>query len=191
MFFLLAGLNVTLTGGFPATTPETSSVTQVLGEYSWSGTIWALIIVAVLQLVLLRTRWGLHTYATGGNRSGRGRRAWASPASRSATSCSAVWRFRRHHRVLPHKLHRPARRRTRHRAALHRRCGHRGDGAAGWGRDRYWRVPRGASPHHPPQRLHPAGHKRLHLQHHPRRRHPCSHDPQRLRRKACAAQERA
>ena len=67
MFFLLAGLNVTLTGGFPATTPETSSVTQALGEYSWSGTIWALIIVAVLQLVLLRTRWGLHTYATGGN----------------------------------------------------------------------------------------------------------------------------
>ena len=67
MFFLLAGLNVTLTGGFPATTPETSPITQVLGEYSWSGTIWALIIVAVLQLVLSRTRWGLHTYATGGN----------------------------------------------------------------------------------------------------------------------------
>jgi simple sugar transport system permease protein len=67
MFFLLAGLNVTLTGGFPATTPETNSVTQALGEYAWSGTIWALVIVAFLQLVLLRTRWGLHTYATGGN----------------------------------------------------------------------------------------------------------------------------
>ncbi len=67
MFFLLAGLNVTLTGGFPATTPETSFLTQALGEYSWSGTIWAIAIVAVLQLVLSRTRWGLHTYATGGN----------------------------------------------------------------------------------------------------------------------------
>ncbi len=67
MFFLLAGLNVTLTGGFPATTPETNAVTQALGEYSWSGAIWALAIVAVLQLVLSRTRWGLHTYATGGN----------------------------------------------------------------------------------------------------------------------------
>lgn len=67
MFFLLAGLNVTLTGGFPATTPETSALTQALGEYAWSGTIWALLIVAVLQLVLSRTRWGLHTYATGGN----------------------------------------------------------------------------------------------------------------------------
>jgi simple sugar transport system permease protein len=67
MFFLLAGLNVTLTGGFPEITPETSSITQVLGEFAWAGTIWALIIIAVLQLVLSRTRWGLHTYATGGN----------------------------------------------------------------------------------------------------------------------------
>jgi simple sugar transport system permease protein len=67
MFFLLAGLNVTLTGGFPATPPETNYLTQALGEYAWSGTIWALVIVAVLQLVLARTRWGLHTYATGGN----------------------------------------------------------------------------------------------------------------------------
>jgi simple sugar transport system permease protein len=67
MFFLLAGLNVILTGGFPATTPDTNTLTQVLGEYPWAGAIWALVIVAVLQLVLSRTRWGLHTYATGGN----------------------------------------------------------------------------------------------------------------------------
>jgi simple sugar transport system permease protein len=67
MFFLLAGLNVTLTGGFPATTPDTNLITQALGEYAWSGAIWALVVVAVLQLVLSRTRWGLHTYATGGN----------------------------------------------------------------------------------------------------------------------------
>lgn len=67
MFFLLAGLNVTLTGGFPATPPETNNVTQILGEYAWSGTIWALVIVTFLQLLLSRTRWGLHTYATGGN----------------------------------------------------------------------------------------------------------------------------
>ncbi|MDQ5830006.1 MAG: ABC transporter permease [Actinomycetota bacterium] len=67
MFFLLAGLNVTLTGGFPATPPETNIVTQAMGEYAWSGTIWALLVVAILQLVLSRTRWGLHTYATGGN----------------------------------------------------------------------------------------------------------------------------
>ena len=67
LFFLLAGLNVILTGGFPATTPDTNTLTKVLGEYPWAGAIWALVIVAVLQLVLSRTRWGLHTYATGGN----------------------------------------------------------------------------------------------------------------------------
>lgn len=67
MFFLLAGLNVTLTGGFPATTPETSLTTRIVGEYPWAGAIWALIIVAALQILLSRTRWGLHTYATGGN----------------------------------------------------------------------------------------------------------------------------
>jgi simple sugar transport system permease protein len=67
MYFLLAGLNVTLTGGFPATTPETSLATQIVGEYPWAGAIWALIIVAALQILLSSTRWGLHTYATGGN----------------------------------------------------------------------------------------------------------------------------
>jgi simple sugar transport system permease protein len=29
--------------------------------------VWALLIIATLQIVLARTRWGLHTYATGGN----------------------------------------------------------------------------------------------------------------------------
>jgi simple sugar transport system permease protein len=67
MFFLLAGVNVTLTGGFPATTPDASFATQVLGQYPWAGAIWAIVIVASLQVLLSRTRWGLHTYATGGN----------------------------------------------------------------------------------------------------------------------------
>ena len=67
MLFLLSGLNVILTGGFPATPPETNATTLVLGEYAWSGTIWALVIVIFLQVLLSRTRWGLHTYATGGN----------------------------------------------------------------------------------------------------------------------------
>ena len=67
MLFLLLGLNVILTGGFPATPPDTNLTTKILGEYAWSGTIWAILIVVFLQLLLSRTRWGLHTYATGGN----------------------------------------------------------------------------------------------------------------------------
>ena len=75
MFFLLAGLNVTLTGGFPATTPETNYVTQALGRVRLVRDHLGLLIVAFLQLVLSRTRWGLHTYATGGNPLGARRRA--------------------------------------------------------------------------------------------------------------------
>ena len=185
MFFLLAGLNVTLTGGFPATTPETSSITQVLGESSWAGTIWALIIVAVLQLVLSRTRWGLHTYATGGNPLGA-REAGVSIARIKIGNfilCGILGGFVGIIESFRINSIDPLARRTRHRAALHRLRGHRGDGATWWGRDRYGRVPRGAGSHHPPQRLHPAGHKRLHLQHHPWHRHPYSHDPQRVCRK--------
>src|SRR5215211_665698 len=91
MFFLLAGLNVTLTGGFPAVTPETSTLTQVLGEYAWAGTIWALIIIAVLQLstskiylrdatITLRSTYGRRRRATATDRTG------CLPESQSASA---------------------------------------------------------------------------------------------------------
>jgi simple sugar transport system permease protein len=66
MLFLLNGLNVTLTDGFPKTTPEESALTRALGG-EWAGIIWALIIVFLMHILLNRTRWGLHTFATGGN----------------------------------------------------------------------------------------------------------------------------
>lgn len=66
MLFLLNGLNVTLTDGFPKTTPEESTLTNALGG-EWAGIVWALIIVALMHILLTRTRWGLHTFATGGN----------------------------------------------------------------------------------------------------------------------------
>ena len=66
MLFLLNGLNVTLTDGFPKTTPEESALTNALGG-EWAGIVWALIIVALMHVLLTRTRWGLHTFATGGN----------------------------------------------------------------------------------------------------------------------------
>lgn len=66
MLFLLNGLNVTLTDGFPKTTPEESALTTALGG-EWAGIIWALVIVFLMHVLLTRTRWGLHTFATGGN----------------------------------------------------------------------------------------------------------------------------
>lgn len=67
MFFLLAGLNVTLVDGFPRSVPDGGFVTEALGGSPWSGILWCLAVVAGLQVLLSRTRWGLHTYATGGN----------------------------------------------------------------------------------------------------------------------------
>ncbi len=67
MFFLLGGLNVVLMGGFPKLAPETSWLKSALGAYPWAGIIWAVVIVIVMHLLLNQTRWGMHTFATGGN----------------------------------------------------------------------------------------------------------------------------
>ncbi len=65
--FLLTGLNVTLTQGFPKPAPEESGLTRILGGGPFSGIMWALVIVLLMHLLLTRTRWGLHTFAVGGN----------------------------------------------------------------------------------------------------------------------------
>ena len=36
----------------------------------WRQIIWAVVLVAIFHVVLTRTRWGLHTIATGGNQLG-------------------------------------------------------------------------------------------------------------------------
>jgi simple sugar transport system permease protein len=41
---------------------------SVFGAGKYSELIWALIIVAIMQVVLTRTRWGVHTIAVGSNR---------------------------------------------------------------------------------------------------------------------------
>lgn len=65
--FLISGLNVILTDGFPKPQPEASSFTRLIGDAPFAGIAWALIIVVVMHMVLTRTRWGLHTFAVGGN----------------------------------------------------------------------------------------------------------------------------
>ncbi len=70
MFFLLSGVNVTLVGGFPKTAPEASAVKSALGAYPFSGIIWCLVIVVFMHVLLNHTRWGIHTFATGGNFTG-------------------------------------------------------------------------------------------------------------------------
>lgn len=67
MFFLLGGLNVILTGGFPKSAPEASWLKEVFGAYPFAGILWVLALVFFMHLLLKHTRWGLHTFATGGN----------------------------------------------------------------------------------------------------------------------------
>src|SRR5215218_761267 len=70
MLFFLNGINLRALHGFQVETPGGSTFTKIFGGNSlWfnSEFWWAVAIVILLQIVLVRTRWGLHTIATGGN----------------------------------------------------------------------------------------------------------------------------
>jgi simple sugar transport system permease protein len=73
MLFFLNGINLRALHGFQVETPGGHTFTSIFGGDVWghqffsSEVWWALIVVLVLQLVLVKTRWGLHTIATGGN----------------------------------------------------------------------------------------------------------------------------
>ena len=60
--------------GHTVTLPEQvnhiSTFAKIFGAGTWSELIWALAIVAVLQVVLTFTRWGLYTVAIGSNKLG-------------------------------------------------------------------------------------------------------------------------
>src|SRR6188472_539866 len=71
----LEGLTLIISHAQPVQTPGTSvtevtSFAKVFGAGVYSELIWALLIVAILQVVLSFTRWGLYTVAVGGNRLG-------------------------------------------------------------------------------------------------------------------------
>src|SRR5579862_553889 len=67
MLFLITGITLTVSRGFPANAPGGPVLTAVMGAWGYSEIIWALGIVAVMHIVLRHTRWGLHTTAIGGN----------------------------------------------------------------------------------------------------------------------------
>jgi simple sugar transport system permease protein len=70
MLFFLNGINLRALHGFQVETPGGSTFTKIFGgEPLWfnSEFWWAVAIIVLLQIVLVRTRWGLHTVATGGN----------------------------------------------------------------------------------------------------------------------------
>lgn len=67
MLFLVTGVTLTISRGFPANTPGGPLLTNILGGWGYAEIVWALLAVAIMHVVLRHTRWGLHTTAVGGN----------------------------------------------------------------------------------------------------------------------------
>lgn len=67
MMFLINGLTLTISGGFPVEPQAAPVFAAIFGGDAWARLAWSLAIAIVLQFVLKRTRFGLHTVATGGN----------------------------------------------------------------------------------------------------------------------------
>ena len=66
--FVIIGFTLTTSAAQEKTLPANAiSIGRFFGGFAWAEIIWAVIVMAILHLVLTRTRWGLHTVATGGN----------------------------------------------------------------------------------------------------------------------------
>jgi simple sugar transport system permease protein len=69
--FVLLGLTDTTSHAYPANIPTSAvSYGRWIGAAPWSQFIWAIALAAIFWVVLNRTKWGLHTIATGGNQLG-------------------------------------------------------------------------------------------------------------------------
>jgi simple sugar transport system permease protein len=69
--FILLGLTLTTSHAYPATIPtSTIGIGRWIGAAPWSQFIIAVILTVIFYIVLTRTKWGLHTVATGGNQLG-------------------------------------------------------------------------------------------------------------------------
>jgi len=65
--FLLNGFTLTISRGIPVSPPGDGLFAQIFGAWGYSEILWALLIVAIMHVMLRRTRWGLHSIAAGAN----------------------------------------------------------------------------------------------------------------------------
>jgi simple sugar transport system permease protein len=65
--FLINGLTLTISGGYPVQPNAGPTIATIFGGNAFSQLIWAIAITLIFQFVLVKTRWGMHTIATGGN----------------------------------------------------------------------------------------------------------------------------
>jgi simple sugar transport system permease protein len=69
-FYALQGFVLTTSHAYPAEIPKDmdGQIREWIGPPTgWAELIWAVAIVVFFQIVLTRTRWGLHTVSVGGN----------------------------------------------------------------------------------------------------------------------------
>ena len=66
-YYLINGFTLTISNGYPVQPAGTPLITNVFGGNPISQISWAIGITLLFQFVLTKTRWGLHTIATGGN----------------------------------------------------------------------------------------------------------------------------
>ncbi|MDP9495709.1 MAG: ABC transporter permease [Actinomycetota bacterium] len=70
MGFVINGVTLNISDGFPKRPPSAGLASDIFGGAAFSGLVWVVVIVAVMHLVLTKTRWGVYTIAIGGNRTG-------------------------------------------------------------------------------------------------------------------------
>lgn len=67
MGFLVDGIMLLVSDAAPVGAPTAGTVPHLFGGWYWSELGWVLLVVAVMQLVLSGTRFGVYTFAVGGN----------------------------------------------------------------------------------------------------------------------------
>jgi simple sugar transport system permease protein len=66
--YIVIGIVLTTSHAYPAPIPEgAEGISKWFGVWPWAHLTWAVVVTIVFHLLLTRTRWGLHTVATGGN----------------------------------------------------------------------------------------------------------------------------
>jgi simple sugar transport system permease protein len=69
--FVINGIVLTWSGARQVEIPPSAQgFGHWIGQDAWAEITWAVILTAIFHILLTRTRWGLHTVATGGNQLG-------------------------------------------------------------------------------------------------------------------------
>lgn len=65
--FALQGTTLIIADGRPQTPPREGIQVEIFGGFPFVGIMWAIGLTVVMYIVLTHTRWGVYTFATGGN----------------------------------------------------------------------------------------------------------------------------